>query len=489
MKAVIESEIIPSIKPELNEFIEEAVNVTNNALSPIVPMLGVVISLINKIFTIYENAQFNKRMSRSIINRILSVETTIKSLKSQTKYRDNFQDLQHQESFVKFQAILKKIKMFVEKVTRLRSFETVLCAINIKKEFIELMKEYETCMNDLTFTMIIIFHEQRRIDNDILTNTLAKMIKDTKASLYQEICHIKNKLDNTKDSIQRIDPILLKEPLLRRRSVCRGKLKQIIKMVYKDFIEVACKSSDTGDQRLRRELLILGKLDECQNIIKFYGLSEVDGKEVKILEWTERGNLKEVYNKERISWNLKAQIVFEICKGIMFLDSAGIFHNDIRCENIMMSRFMEPKLASFYFAVQHNNNEKNIAINQPIDVVNWMAPEKIRKLFTESGNSNQVPYSKNVKFSGGFFFFVLSYFGMLIWELAYQKIPYSNMKSNDVISHVTKGNREICDYFLDTENKVIHESFLDIIQLAWREVPEERININALSSKRLELVF
>ncbi|CAG8851203.1 6498_t:CDS:2, partial [Gigaspora margarita] len=224
-------------KPELSEFIEEAVNVTNNALSPIVPMLSVVISLINEIFTIYENAQFNKRMSRSITNRILSVETTIKSLKSQIKYSENFQDLQHQESFVKFQATLRKIKMFVEKVTQLRAFETFFCASNIKKEFIELMKEYETCMNDLKFTMIIVFNEQRRIDNDILTDTLVKMIKDTKASLYQEICHIKNKLENTKDSIQRIDPILLKKPLLSRRSVCRGKLKQIIKMVYKDFIE------------------------------------------------------------------------------------------------------------------------------------------------------------------------------------------------------------------------------------------------------------
>lgn len=67
-------------------------------------------------------------------------------------------------------------------------------------------------------------------------------------------------------------------------------------MVYKDFIEVACKSCDTGDQRFRRELLILGKLDKCQNIIKFYGLSEIDSKEVKIFEWAEKGNLKKVYS-------------------------------------------------------------------------------------------------------------------------------------------------------------------------------------------------
>ncbi|KAF0539375.1 kinase-like protein [Gigaspora margarita] len=93
MKAKIDPETIPNTKPELVEFIEEAVNITNNALSSIVPLLDVVITLINEIFVIYENAQFNKRMFRFIINRILSVETTIKFLKSQTNHNENFQDL------------------------------------------------------------------------------------------------------------------------------------------------------------------------------------------------------------------------------------------------------------------------------------------------------------------------------------------------------------------------------------------------------------
>ncbi|CAG8812214.1 27208_t:CDS:2, partial [Dentiscutata erythropus] len=112
--------------------------------------------------------------------------------------------------------------------------------------------------------MIIVFNEQRRIDNDILTDTFTKMIKDTKASLYQEICHIKNKLEQTKDSIRQIDPTLLKESSLSRKSDRRGKLDQIIKKVYKDSIEVACKSRDLEDRRFRRELLVLEKLDECQ---------------------------------------------------------------------------------------------------------------------------------------------------------------------------------------------------------------------------------
>ncbi|CAG8761835.1 17429_t:CDS:2 [Dentiscutata erythropus] len=270
-KAEIDIEIIQSINPELSEFIEGTTNVANNALSSVVPILGIVTSLINDIFTIHENTQFNKKISRFIINRIASVETIIKSLKSPTKYREKFQVLQHQESFVKFQSTLSKIKLFVETVTQLRAFETFLRATSIKKS-----------MNDLNFMMIIVFNEQRRIDNDILTDTLTKMIK---------------------------------EPPLSRKSDRRGKLNQIIKKVYKDSIEVACKSRDSENRRFRRELLVLEKLDECKSIRKFYGLSEVDDKKVMIFEWAEMGNLKEVYNRERISWNLKAQ---KFAKGSCF---------------------------------------------------------------------------------------------------------------------------------------------------------------------------
>ncbi|CAG8742844.1 2149_t:CDS:2, partial [Cetraspora pellucida] len=67
MKAETDLETISSTKPELSELIEGTVNVTNT-LSPIIPILGVVTSLLNDIFTIHENAQFNKKMSRSIIN-------------------------------------------------------------------------------------------------------------------------------------------------------------------------------------------------------------------------------------------------------------------------------------------------------------------------------------------------------------------------------------------------------------------------------------
>ncbi|CAG8834569.1 6590_t:CDS:2, partial [Racocetra persica] len=106
---------------------------------------------------------------------------------------------------------------------------------------------------------------------------------DTKVSLYQEICNIKNQLGKPKDSIQQLDPTLLKDPQIR------------LSWFY-------------------RELLVLEKLDECQYVENFLGISK-------------------------------------------------------------MSRFMEPKLSNFHFAILHN--ETNMAINQLVDAINWMAPEKL----------------------------------------------------------------------------------------------------------------
>ncbi|KAF0511893.1 kinase-like protein [Gigaspora margarita] len=169
-------ESVSNTRPELAEFIEGAANVAN-ILSPIVPVLSIITTLIKDIFAIHEKAQFNKKIIESIINRIIAVEVAINLLKSRTKCDEKFQDLKYQKSFLKFQDSLEKIKVFAEEVAQLRVVETFLCAKSIEKKFNELMEEYEACMKDLSFTMIIVFDEQRRIDNDILNNALAKMVK------------------------------------------------------------------------------------------------------------------------------------------------------------------------------------------------------------------------------------------------------------------------------------------------------------------------
>ena len=142
-----------------------------------------------------------------------------------------------------------------------------------------------------------------------------------------------------------ISPTELEDPKYPKKTDCRGKPPYIFKKILWDSIEAACKAVTIPNeeenpqdyQKVQGLFTILGKLhDYSDNIIKFYGLSTVDGAQVMVLEWAELGSLQEVYMKYDIGWHSKVEIALEICRGLTFLHSCLILHHDIRCDNIMV---------------------------------------------------------------------------------------------------------------------------------------------------------
>ncbi|CAG8673225.1 23960_t:CDS:2, partial [Racocetra persica] len=67
--------------------------------------------------------------------------------------------------------------------------------------------------------------------------------------------------------------------------------------------------------------------------------------------------------------------------------------------------------------------------------------------------------------------------------LAYQKILYKEKSNGEIISHVTKGGRED----LNIESSNIPEEYIKIIQEGWKHKAEERIKMDEVSFKLLEL--
>ena len=60
---------------------------------------------------------------------------------------------------------------------------------------------------------------------------------------------------------------------------------------------------------------------------------------------------------------------------------------------------------------------------------------------------------------------------MLLWELAFQKIPYENMNKEDIIAHVTRGRRE-------TPNLPFYTLDLLNIQRKYLRIVAEGIDVN-----------
>jgi serine/threonine protein kinase len=162
----------------------------------------------------------------------------------------------------------------------------------------------------------------------------------------------------------------------------RGSNKKIARKCYRTTINVACipfaSSSETDQEasnRKDKQLAILSKLSECTNILKFYGLANLDGVNHLVVEWAQYGTLRETYEAYDIPWTRKLHIATDICRAITFLHSAEIYHHDLRCENIMLTDHLEPKLANFEYARISSATTSSIA--DLMRIIHWLSPEKM----------------------------------------------------------------------------------------------------------------
>jgi serine/threonine protein kinase len=80
---------------------------------------------------------------------------------------------------------------------------------------------------------------------------------------------------------------------------------------------------------MQNQVAILKELNDCNNIIKFYGFVSDGDKRYLVTEWAEYGNLREFYtnHKDRIDLRLKLRISLDIARGLNFLRNVEVNDN------------------------------------------------------------------------------------------------------------------------------------------------------------------
>ncbi|RIB18784.1 kinase-like domain-containing protein [Gigaspora rosea] len=361
------------------------------ATQPFVPLISSVFVIVAEALKIYENAKHNKNICASLLVRVNIAKVNVEILQLQPRICDY-------KAFYRFVEILKKIKNFMNDVSNLTSWKRYAFANSVKETFEKLISEFDRSMDDLHFTMSIFNEQQRKLDQEYLNSDIEEM-KQFLEIIAGGVTDVESKINTVIDEVQIInkkvnhlihDPnntINLKAVKINPKELddlpdmgTNLTKKSIVKKIYRGN-DVACKftnvidNGSSGSQRIQAQLVILGKLKECPNILKFYGLSNVNDDQVMVFEWADKGNLKELYEKNDISWEEKIHISLDICRGLIFLQSCDILHHDIRCKNIMMTMRHQPKIANFRYSRETDQN--TTYIENVKDIVNWMAPEKM----------------------------------------------------------------------------------------------------------------
>ncbi|RHZ75819.1 hypothetical protein Glove_209g128 [Diversispora epigaea] len=463
-------------------------------VKPFVPLIESVTIVISEIIAVYETVQYNKKICNSLMDRVTAADASINTLKRrQTENEKNFRNQEYYKSFIRFVDIMKQIKKFIVDVSNLHKYQKFLHSGSVKERFDSLANDFKAVMSELHFTMAIADEEQRKLDQSALESDIADMTKFLERieggitdqnqkinTVLQEVTLMKGKLDNLDGSdnnikADKIKSTDLSDPLTSKATDRRGKNSRIIKKIYKN-IEVACKPIDSKEaSKIQGHLAILGKLQESPNIIRFYGLSYTESSEVMVFEWAGYGSLKELYCKFDIAWHGKVQIALAICRGLTFLHSCDILHHDIRCAHILMTTELVPKIAKFNYS--RTATSPTIDMKDVTGVMHWMAPEKLR-----DSAKRHVPYTFKCEIFS---------FGMLLWELVFEKIPYEKWDILKIKEHVLAGNREKITFGkAEPDVRNIQKGLAEIIMSAWQGDPAIRaslqnifINLDHLANK------
>ncbi|PKY42315.1 kinase-like protein [Rhizophagus irregularis] len=443
------------------------------SVEPYLPLITETTLLIKQTVESYESAQYNKKSCAVLIQRVQAAEVALNHCNQGNK--KNFCKQSYYHSFERFVAVLREIKGFIQDVTHLSGYRKFISNDNIKVRFQQLITDFDSIVGDLQLIMIIANKEKRRKDIDILQKDINEMTKflekinggvttsDKKISnIFEYIITLKGKSPEKgfNPIINRIEPEELggNQPVVSSR--------KIHKKLYRGQ-DVACKFIAAGEfyklskikNRVRTELAILSNLGKCNYIINFHGLCEKDGSIFSVFEWTENGNLRELYEKFDIEWPRKLKIALNICRGITFLHGCQILHHNIRCENILITENLEPKISNFEYSHVLRSN-RTYDIGKITQIIRWLAPEKM-----DSGNSYTIQCD-------------IFSFGMLLWELAFQRFPYKDMEIDEIRKYVLSGKREHLKF--PSSSYGVEKEYGNIIRAAWLSDPSLRPELSCL---------
>ncbi|CAN6329429.1 unnamed protein product [Urochloa humidicola] len=216
-------------------------------------------------------------------------------------------------------------------------------------------------------------------------------------------------------------------------------------------------------QTFRQEVLLMKKLRH-PNILLFMGAVTSPQRLCIVTEFLPRGSLFRLLQRSGTKLDVRRRVhmALDIARGMNYLhhSSPPIIHRDLKSSNLLVDKNWTVKVADF--GLSRLKRETFLTTKTGKGTPQWMAPEVLRN---EPSDEKSDVYS----------------YGVILWELVTQKIPWENLNSMQVIGAVGFMNQR-----LDIPSDV-DPQWTSIILSCWESDPQQRPSFQELLEKLREL--
>ena len=219
--------------------------------------------------------------------------------------------------------------------------------------------------------------------------------------------------------------------------------------------------------------------NESDYIVNYYGCIIENNKVVSIVteyfKYDTLDKFLEKNNEINIQWI--NNIILQLCKAINFLHIKGVFHNDIKTDNII---FVDESYTNIKLIDFGSSGDRNTTFFPGTYQAPEMDAKQYRLLYEEYVLDKKIKtlndffppfYDKNDVFQLGF----------VIWELFhFPKKPFENKFPLECKNRIELITNAIKNYVVEDINEKVPDKYKYIIQSCWKYDMYERITINQI---------
>ncbi|CAI9776196.1 unnamed protein product [Fraxinus pennsylvanica] len=214
----------------------------------------------------------------------------------------------------------------------------------------------------------------------------------------------------------------------------------------------------------RQEVSLMKRLRH-PNILLFMGAVTSPQRLCIVTEFLPRGSLFRLLqrNTSKIDWRRRIHMALDIARGINYLHrfNPPIVHRDLKSSNLLVDKNWAVKVGDF--GLSRLKHETYLTTKTGKGTPQWMAPEVLRN---EPSDEKADVYS----------------YGVILWEIATQKIPWDNLNSMQVIGAVGFMNQR-----LEIPKDVIPQ-WACIIESCWHSEPQRRPTFQELVERLKDML-
>ncbi|XP_078168514.1 uncharacterized protein LOC144563010 [Carex rostrata] len=222
--------------------------------------------------------------------------------------------------------------------------------------------------------------------------------------------------------------------------------------------------SDDVILSFKQEVSLMKRLRH-PNILLFMGAVTSTQRLCIVTEYLPRGSLFNLLQKNsaRLDWRRRVHMALDIARGMNYLHHCNppIIHRDLKSSNLLVDKNWTVKVADF--GLSRLKRDTFLTTKTGKGTPQWMAPEVLRN---EPADEKSDVYS----------------YGVILWELVTQKIPWENLNSIQVIGAVGFMNQRL---ELPTD---VDPQWASIVQSCWESEPQSRPSFHELVDRLRDLL-